>query len=280
MISKSFALITGASTGLGKHLAHECALKGFPLILVALPGTGLERAAKDLRKHTGVEVHFVEADLTDESGPVKIFNFCTVHSYHVGLLINNAGVGLESSFESVPLSFCTSLMQLNTLAVVKMTGLFLPHLKTAKDAHILNVSSLASYTPMPFKGIYSASKAFINSFSCSLRTELKGTGISISVLCPGGIPTNDVMRRRINNHGWFARAGMMEPDKLAHIAITQMFKGKQVIIPGRINRISKFLMSIVPSGLQQEILYRSYFKKVEVKLEKLPVMLLEPVRNN
>jgi len=145
--------------------------------------------------------------------------------------------------------------------------LFLADLKSWPVSYILNVSSLASYTPMPFKGIYSASKAFINSFSCSLRTELKGTGVSISVLCPGAIPTNELVRQRIVNHGWYARAGMMEPEKLAGIAVKELFKGKQVIIPGRINRISKFLMNIIPDQIQQEILYRKYIKSNKAELE-------------
>lgn len=261
MKRKPYALITGASSGLGIALAEKCALRGYPLILVALPETGLEQVANMLTMKTGVEVHKVETDLTFDDGPFDVFNYCMDKNLQVGILINNARIGFESYFDEATLEYCTTLVKLNTLAVVKMTRLFLSSLKLCDSSFILNVSSLASYTPMPFKGIYAASKTFVNSFSCSLRTELKNTSVSISVLCPGAIPTNDLVRNRIRKHGWFARAGVMEPDKLAGIAIEAMFNKKQVIIPGRMNRISKLLMQIVPGGLQQEILYYTFMKK-------------------
>lgn len=263
---KPYALITGASSGLGMHLAKECALAGYPVILAALPQTGLEKVVAEIKTYPGAEAWCIEVDLTDEAGPQTVLEFCKLNGLNVGLLINNAGIGLESSFDTVPVSYCSKLMQLNMLAVLKMTCLFLPQLKLFPAAYILNVSSLASFTPIPFKGIYSASKVFINFFSRSLRTELKETGISVSVLCPGGIPTNEIARQRISSHGWYAKAGMIEPDRLAKIAFRQLLNGRQVIIPGRINRFSKVIMQIIPSGLQQAILYRTYLKQPEIAL--------------
>jgi len=173
MKKRPYVLVTGASAGLGKFLALESVRNGYSVILVALPGSGLEIVADWLRNFKNTEVHCVETDLASDSGPDKVFNYCSSHQLQITILINNAGIGMESAFSTFPNQLCTSLMQLNTLAVVRMTGLFLPQLKSIKESFILNVSSLASYTPMPFKGIYAASKAFINSFSCSLRTELK-----------------------------------------------------------------------------------------------------------
>src|SRR4029079_15085612 len=112
-------LITGASSGLGKCLAMECASRGYPMVLVALPDTGLYRVKMELELRFNVVVYMIETDLTDEHGPQNVIDFCNHQNISVNVLINNAGVGLESSFESTPISFCTTLLQLNTLAVVK-----------------------------------------------------------------------------------------------------------------------------------------------------------------
>jgi uncharacterized protein len=269
MEAKEYALITGASSGLGKYLSWECARKGYSLILVSLPGTELQEVADLIAQKAGIEVHIIETDLSLKNGPDAVFEYCTKNNLRVRVLINNAGMGLESSFTSLPVAFCSSLLQLNMLAVVELTQLFLPGLLRWNSSYILNVSSLASYSPMPFKGIYAASKSFINSFSRSLRTELKNTGVSVSVLCPGPIPTNDLVRKRISRHGWFARAGVIEPEQVAVIAIRDFFNRKAIIIPGLMNRFSRVLMYVIPSRVQQEILYRSYIRKEEGSLTRL-----------
>jgi len=186
----------------------------------------------------------------------------------ISILINNAGIGLENRFESVSANFCSDLMNVNAYTVALLSRLFLQDLQQHPSSYILNVSSLACFTPMPYKGIYAASKAFVYSFSRALATELKSTSVSVSTLCPGPIPTNEQTKNRIQEHGILARMSSIEPEKIACIAISQMLNMKPVIIPGRINRINKFLMFVLPIAFQLELLYAKYSSASHLKVNR------------
>lgn len=262
MLHDQFALITGSSSGIGKYLAAECAAAGYQIVLVALPETGIHHIARNLRYRFNCIVHVVECDLSSASGPETVFRYCIQKNLQVSVLINNAGIGCEDAFGNLHLSRCNDLLQLNMVAVVKMTKLFLPVLQAATHAYIMNVSSLASFTPVPFKGIYAASKAFIRSFSLSLRHELKHTNVSVCTLCPGAVPTNDYQRAIIRRHGLAARLSSIEPHELARIAVEKMLQGNAIVIPGLLNRISRMLMMITPGWLSLELIYMNYKSKL------------------
>ena len=261
MKAEKYALITGASTGIGRYLALECAKNGYHLVLTALPGTGIELVARNLRFRFDCDVHAVEADLSTPHGPEQILSYCLTHQLQISVLVNNAGIGGESEFRSMSLMHCNTLLQLNTVAVVKLTRLFLPVLEQ-QQSYILNVSSLASFIPMPFKCIYAASKTFIRHFSLLLRAELKHSSVSVTALCPGAVPTNDLQRSTIRKHGLMAVLSSIEPDELARIAIRGMLDQKAIVIPGYANRFSRFLMYILPEWLQLSLLYDSYKSKL------------------
>ncbi|HEX5003301.1 MAG TPA: SDR family NAD(P)-dependent oxidoreductase [Bacteroidia bacterium] len=264
------ALITGAGSGLGKYLALECASRGFNLVLVSLPHSGLDLVAAEIAIKHNIHPYTIEADFTEQSAPAYVFTKVKSAGISVSILINNAGIGMENAFESLSVTFCSDLLNVNTHAVALLTRFFLDDLQHSNQAYILNVSSLACFTPMPYKGIYSASKAFVYSFSRALAAELKSTSVSVSTLCPGPIPTNEQTRSRIQRHGIFARVSAIEADKVARIAISEMLDLNPVIIPGRINRINKFLMSAVPKALQLYLLHAKYSTAVHLKANKIP----------
>jgi uncharacterized protein len=255
-----YTLITGASHGIGKALAEECGKQGMNLLLVALPQTGLKDVADNLREKHGVDIKVYEADLTIREQIEALYNYITSKNIRLNALINNAGVGYEGAFENLSPAFCEKMMQLNTQAVVMLTRLFIDNLKQSERAYIMNMSSISAFTIVPYKSMYNASKAFIYSFSRGLREELKNTSISVSVLCPGPIITNDFVRERIKSHGGAASLATIEANVLAESAIRSMLKRKAVIYPGTWNKVTRLLTRILPERVQIMIMARKFSK--------------------
>jgi uncharacterized protein len=244
-----YALITGASQGLGKALAIECARRGMNLALVALPRQGLEQTAQGIALTYGVQAEHLELDLTAPGSPAAIAQWVTENGLNVSVLINNAGVGYNSRFEDSTLRENETCILLNNLALVMLTRLLLPQLKAQPRAYVLNVASLAAYFPMPYMPVYAPSKAFTLSFSLALRQEMRGSGVSVSVLCPNGIRTSADARAKIAASGLAAQLTCMDAEDVARYAIRQMLQGAGVIVPGFLNRAISRVARYVPRSL-------------------------------
>jgi len=231
------AVITGASQGLGRAFALECAHRGMDLVLVALPDSGLERVARGIALLYDVRAEYVEMDLTASGSPEALTTWISRRGLRISVLINNAGVGYNSRFEDSTLGENESCILLNNLALVKITRLLLPELNRHGQSFVLNVASMAAFFPMPFMPVYGPSKSFVLNFSLALREEMKGTGVSVSVLCPNGIRTNRECREKIASHGLIGELVSLDPDRVAVCGLDGLFAGKNVIIPGLLNQI-------------------------------------------
>ena len=251
-----FALITGASEGIGRAIAAELASRKINLILVALPDAKLQKAACELKKTYGVEVVTYATDLIKEGAVQALFQWCSDHQYLVNILVNNAGIGHEGAFETTPLSYIDDMMQLNMRSVIHLTYLFVPHLKKNREAYILNVGSLASFRPMPYKNIYTATKSFIFYFTRALREELKGSSIKVSVLCP--VPTNSKVKARTTSKGIIGKMMILTAEKVAKIGIEKLYKGQAVIVPGFINKSLLIFEKTLPRNIPMKILASMY----------------------
>ena len=243
-----YALITGASTGLGKELAIECARRRMNLILVSLPGENLPELCVSLAEKYQVAVCHYEIDLTDKDQVERMATWA-IANFSVNVLINNAGIGGTRSFETTPTDYIDQLIQLSIRATSLLVRLLIPELKMHWKAYILNVSSMAAFAPLPYKTIYPASKAFVYHFTRGLKAELRNTNISVSVVNPGPIMTNPDVVKRILKQG-AARLSLIPASAIARISIHNLIRGKAVIIPGYLNRINVFLMSLIPSGIR------------------------------
>jgi len=243
---QTYALITGASQGLGRALAEECARLGMDLVLVALPASGLGPAAQDIAARYGVRAAYYEIDLTAPGSPEALFQRISDRDFPISMLLNNAGVGYNSRFEESTLRENETCILLNNLALVKLTRLLLPELRRHPEAFVLNVASMAAFFPMPFMPVYAPSKAFIVNFSLALREEMRATPVSVSVLCPNGIRTNQACREQIKAGGLAARLTCMDADQVASYAIRKMLAGEAVIVPGFLNRLIVAVGRLMP----------------------------------
>lgn len=271
---KNFTLITGASAGLGKALAEECAQLQMNLILVALPGENLHKFGDKLQKAHEVEIHCYETDLTIADEPHKLAEWVKAN-FSVNMLINNAGIGGSILLEKVKHTDVDKIIMLNIRALCMLTYHFIPELKKQPKAYILNVSSLAAFNAVPYKTIYPASKAFVLSFSQSLRLELRGTPIKVAVLAPGAISTNHNINHNVEKHGWLAKSTVLSPQYTARKALRGLLHGKDLIIPGMANKLTYWLMKLLPDTLSSTIICHIIRKDVAPDMEKAPVHDLE-----
>lgn len=256
---KTFALITGSSSGIGKALAIELAKRKINLLLVALPFSGLSDVAEYLRCTYSVEVFYLEADLVQSDAADTIFNWCKGGGYRVQFLINNAGIGNFGSFEETEVSLVNTMMILNNHALVKLTHRFIPELREHRVGYILNVSSLASFMPIPNKSLYVATKSFVYSFSTALALELRPHNIHVCCVCPGGTRTSRDMLERSKKVNWRWIDLTQSAFEVAQETVAKMLEGRsQVIVPGWHNKMLLFLRNVLPSAIVHYLLQQLF----------------------
>lgn len=260
-MNRNFALVTGASSGIGRAIALELARRQVNLILVALPHTGLPDTAYQIANDYSVEVKFCELDLTCVGAIHYLYHWCRKQNIKIKTLINNAGVGTQSSFERTDISDLETMLKLNNQALVMLTYYFLPDLRRNGPANILNVGSLASFMNIPGKAVYSASKSFIYSFSLSLRMELRPYKINVSCLCPGGTLTSKRVLKNISQVRLPGKILLQMPEEVAKEAVHKMYQGKKLIIPGWQNRFLYNLWALLPEAIVDVILLAIFFKR-------------------
>ena len=248
----SYALITGASQGLGKALSTELASRNFNLLLTALPGEGLKDICEILEEEFNISTSFYEVDLSSFAAVEKMAVWAAEHP--IQLLINNAGLGGTMPYETATPEYIERIIQLNISAPSILTRLLLPTLRQQAQSYILNISSMAAFSPMAYKTVYPASKAFIWSFSRGLYQELKGSGVFVGVIHPGPIKTNPDVCRRIEKQKFFGKIGLLSPEQLAFQAIDQILKQDSLLIPGVLNKINWLLMKTIPIWLQMGLM--------------------------
>ena len=238
-------LITGASSGIGLELAKCFAADKSDLVLVARNTAALEKLAAELRAEFSIQATVLTADLSQPEAPQSIFNELKGRGIVVDVLVNNAGFGLQGMFDDLPLPRQMEMLQVNQTALTALTGLFLPGMIARNRGGILNVGSIAAFQPGPGMAIYFASKAYVQSFTEALASELSDTQVKVSVLCPGPTSTNfgkvargDKVRRR-------KLPGMTASD-VARYGFERFRDRRVVIIPGLGNKISAFLVRFIP----------------------------------
>jgi short-subunit dehydrogenase len=255
----SYALITGASKGIGKAIAEELASKKFDLLIVARSQDLLQQVARNISEKFSVKVYYFTTDLSDTNAAQKVFDWCEQNNYNIEILVNNAGYGLSGLFEKYTTEENTNMMHVNMLTPVQLCQLFLPMLKQHRQSFILNIASSAAYQAVPYLSVYAASKAFILSYSRGLRQELKNTGVSVTTISPGSTDTDFAVRAQIGEKGLqTAKKVNMTAEAVAKIAVKSMFAGKAEVITGFINKLGAFMVWLMPKGLVEKTAMKIY----------------------
>lgn len=243
----SFALITGASKGIGKAIALQLAARKKDLLLVARSQEQLQQLCAQLQKDHGIQAHCLALDLSQKEAAKIVFDWCRQNNYVVDVLVNNAGYGLSGGFHTYSLEEHLNMMQLNMNVVVELIHHFLPQLKLQPKAYILNIASSAAYQAVPYLSLYAASKSFVLQFSRGLHHELSNTNVSVTCVNPGATDTNFVDRANVGTKGLeLAKKFNMQPDEVAKIAIEGMYKGKTEVITGFLNKLGAALAWLLP----------------------------------
>ncbi|HXT13019.1 MAG TPA: SDR family oxidoreductase [Candidatus Angelobacter sp.] len=245
-----WALITGGSMGIGRELASVFAANKFNLILVARNEARLQQAADELCAKYNIETKILVKDLSLPSAPQEIFD--ALRDTSISVLVNNAGFGWRGAFAECDLQHhALDMMHVNMDSLVALTRLFVPQMLARREGKILNLASTAAFQPGPFANIYFATKSFVLSFSTALSEELAGTGVSATALCPGTTRTE-----------FFDRAGMknlrrdslmMDAGIVARAGYNGLMRGKPIVIPGVLNKLTAKLSNLVPTTVSNKI---------------------------
>lgn len=247
-MSRPVALITGASAGIGEEFARQLAGRGHDLVLVARDRARLEALGKELHDAHGVECEVLAADLTvdDQLAAVE------ARAHDVDLLINNAGFGTFGDFYEIDLDTETREVRLNVLAVMRLTHAAASAMAGRGRGGILNVSSLAGFQPGPKNATYGATKAFVTSFTEAVHEEMKGTGVSVGVLCPGFTRTEFQERASVPASGVPGIMWQNAPEVVT-AGLDGVAKNKAVIIPGALNKLLGNFSSVTPHAITRRL---------------------------
>lgn len=242
-----YALITGASSGIGLELAKVMAAKGHHLILVARRLNLLQELKTTLEKKYGINVQIRVADLSALGEAQALHEFCKHHELQVEYLINNAGYGDYGKFDADKIQIYQNMLQLNVVALTELTALFVNDMKQRQSGRIMNVGSIAAFQPGPNLAVYAASKAYVMHFTEALNYELRGTGVTATVLNPGVTETGFVSRANMENAANLQSGGLMDAATVAKLGYKAMMAGKLNVIPGWKNRMLALGSMTMPS---------------------------------
>ena len=227
------ALVTGASSGIGLALARSLAARGTNLIITARSENKLDEIAAELRK-SGIDVQVFVGDLSQRGSAEHLFKQVTDAGLRVDLLINNAGFGKWGDFLDVNLEQYTDMLQLNINTLTELCYLFIPDMLKRGEGGIINVGSTASFVPVPFASVYSASKAYVLLFTEALQGEYGDRGIKAMTLCPGGTASNFAAVAQPNSKIDFGNYDT--PEFVAETGLEAFLKGDLYVITGRRNK--------------------------------------------
>lgn len=234
--TRGTALITGASEGIGYELTRIFATDGYDLVLVARNKEKLNQVKDNLERACGVSVRVIAKDLAKESSPDEIYDELKDASVKVDVLVNNAGYNTFSPIVEMERSTINDMIQVMVWAPTRLTNLFLGDMLRRNNGRIMNVSSIVSFAPSPYSSVYNACKAYLLLFTESIALEVAGSGVSVTVLCPGTTRTQFAPRARMEDK-LVVRMYSMSAEDVARIGYRGMMDRKAYVVPGLFNKM-------------------------------------------
>jgi short-subunit dehydrogenase len=247
-------MITGATGGLGKAFALECASRGWNLVLTDRSQSLLSTLAESLERGYSIGVQTFACDLTDPIKRDELFQMVDSNACRLTMLINVAGVDHEGTFLAQTPQQIQEILRINIEAPLAMIPPAMQHRERRSAFRIINVASLAAFYPMPSKATYASSKRFLLNFSMALNQELKSLNTSVTALCPAGLPTTAECIKAIDAQGLAGSLTTVDTGRVAYLTIEASLRGRPIVIPGLFNRVIHLLGSLVPSTLLAQII--------------------------
>ena len=244
-----YALITGASSGIGEELARVFAREGWNLIIVARRIDRLNDLANELTAKFNIEAIPLQSDLSDSNHVNELYQTIIQKDIKIEVLVNNAGFGANGAFREIDMQKQENMINLNILALTKLTHLLLPGMVSRGKGAVLNIASTAAFQPGPFMAVYYASKAYVLSFSEAINNELKGTGVSCTALCPGPTQSEFQEKADVGDKPLFKMKTLATSKEVAEYAYKAMINKKSVAIYGLLNKIGVQLLRFTPRNI-------------------------------
>ena len=247
-------LITGASMGIGHDMALDLAERAGHLILVARNEEALRQLANRVESERGVKTTVIAMDLARPDAAESLYRQVGERGLVVEVLVNNAGFGLKGAFLELPLAEQQRMMQLNMSTLTALCHLFGQDMQRRGGGRILNVASVAAFQPGPLMAVYCATKAFVLSLSEALDTEMQPAGVRVTALCPGAVDTHFHVVAK--NDSKLILGMAMQPQPVAREAVRGLWRGRRIVIPGWLNRLSVFSVRFMPRRWVTGVVYR------------------------
>jgi short-subunit dehydrogenase len=258
-IGTGWAIIAGGSKGIGLSIARALAKKKYNLLIVARDPDALQKAKSALEAFN-IQVEILSCDLSLATAAGIIYDCVTERRLEIRILCNAAGMGGSKDFPVLPLDDLRTMIRLNFESAVALSFMFIPLLKQTAPSYILNVGSMAGFSPIPIKNVYASTKSALISFSYSLKYLLKADQVSVSCICPGPVFTKPSIREEtIRQLGWLGKQMAVDPDLVGEYAVKGLLKGKMIIVPGKLASLFSHLIRILPQRLMAWVSYT--FKK-------------------
>jgi short-subunit dehydrogenase len=250
------ALVTGASSGLGVDFARELAKLGCRLVLVARREDRLKQLQAELQAQQGVTVMVETQDLSDPQAPQLLYDHLKAQKTTVDVLVNNAGFGVFGQELEIPWDKTRQMLMVDVVALTHLTKLFARDMVKRQFGYMLQVASIGAYQPSPTYAAYSAAKSYVRSFSQALNFELRGTGVSSTVISPG-VTATEFLKVSGQKRTWFHNATMMTSAEVAAIGVRAMLQRRYSVVPGFMNWLTSLTTFITPDRILAAVTYRA-----------------------
>lgn len=246
ILAGKWALVTGASSGLGVDFARELADRDMNLILVARRKEKLAEVRKQLIEDYGVEVELMSRDLSERDAPRKLFEELKDRGLEIEVLINNAGFGLYGKFQDQELDHLQDMIDLNVRSLTSLTHLVLPEMLERGSGYVLQVASNGAFQPSSGYAVYGGTKSFVHSFSQAVSYELRDTPVQMTVVSPGPARTEFHEVSSQGRDNWYIQLTLMSSERVARIGVQALFRGKSGVVPGWINATAAWFAQRLP----------------------------------
>lgn len=247
--SGRYALVTGASSGIGWHLSEELAARGYSIVAVSNQAPALQNLKDVLEESHGVVVHTLDCDLSERDSAETVYSFCRQKGLKVEVLVNNAGIMTYGEAFSIDKKLTENILQLHMNTPVLMCRLFGSRMMEVGKGYILNVSSISAVMPFPTISLYGPTKSFLRNYTRALRTELNRSGVSVTCLIPGATATALYQTDHLNLPRLLGLGIMKRAETVARAGILAMFRGRAEKVPGLLNKVILIVIPLIPNAL-------------------------------